>query len=272
MTAPANDELLELAVALARSAGRTVVAMRAEAVRTATTKSSETDPVTEADRQAEHIITTGILDARPDDAIIGEEGASIEGASGVAWYVDPIDGTANYMYGIPIYAVSIAAEVDGEIAVGVVYNPESDELFTATRRGGAFRNGQSIGVTTDVPLDKALVGTGFGYRPEDRAVDGAVIAQLLPQIRDLRRLGSAALDLCAVAMGRFDAYFETGLHVWDYAAGWLIVEEAGGHCRDLTGGPPDPELMIAAHAPLANDLAGALKLSQEAASVENRVS
>ncbi len=266
-----NDELLELAVALARTAGAATVAMRLEAIGTTTTKSSDTDPVTEADRHAEQLITEGILAVRPTDSIVGEEGAGIEGTSGVEWYVDPIDGTANYVYGIPFYAVSIAAEVDGNIVVGVVYNPESDELFTATRGGGAYRNGVPLSVTTNVPLGKALVGTGFGYKPEDRAVDGAVVAELLPRIRDLRRLGSAALDLCAVAMGRFDAYFETGLHVWDYAAGWLIVEEAGGHCQTVDGGQPSPQMMIAAHAPLAKDLANALKLAQETASVESRV-
>ncbi len=266
-----NDELLELAVGLARTAGAATVAMRPDAIGTTTTKSSDTDPVTEADRHAEQMITEGILGVRPDDAIVGEEGAGIDGTSGVSWYVDPIDGTANYVYGIPIYAVSIAAEVDGSIVAGVVYNPESDELFTAAKDQGAYRNGTAISVTTDIALNRALVGTGFGYKPEDRAIDGAVIAHLLPQIRDLRRLGSAALDLCAVAMGRFDAYFETGLHVWDYAAGWLIVEEAGGRCLGRDGAEPSLQMMIAAHSPLAKDLGDALKLAQETASVGGRV-
>ncbi len=269
--AAGGAEFLELAVTLARTAGATAVAMRPDAIGTTTTKSSDTDPVTAADKAAEQLIVDGILAARPNDAIVGEEGGGIAGTTGVSWFVDPIDGTANYVYGIPIYAVSIAVEVDGSVVVGVVYNPESDELFTARRRGGAFRNGEPIRVNADVPLAKALMGTGFGYKPEDRAVDGAVIAELLPKIRDLRRLGSAALDLCAVAMGRFDAYFETGLHVWDYAAGALLVEEAGGQCCGLDGSTPGPEMMIAAHSPLANDLAGALKLAAETASVEGRV-
>lgn len=267
-----KDELLELAVALASEAGRTIVDMRTDAIATATTKSSTTDPVTEADRRAEEIITTGILADRPQDSIVGEEGASVEGTSPVRWYVDPIDGTTNYLYGIPSYSVSIAAEIDGDMVVGVVLNPVLDELFTAVRHGGAFLNGSSIEVSKATTLQTALVGTGFSYKPEERAVDAAVIAKLLPSIRDIRRLGSAALDLCAVAMGRLDAYFETGLNVWDYAAGWLVVEEAGGHCRDLDGNRPDPQMMIAANTSLANDLAGALQLAQEPASVEQRLS
>lgn len=246
MTTKSPIELLDLARGLAETAGETVTEMRSDAVSSATTKSSPTDPVTEADREAESIITNGILAARPDDAILGEEWAAETGSSGVVWHIDPIDGTTNYVYGIPAYGVSIAAEVDGVMTVGVVYNPAADELYEARLGGGAFCNRQPINASTCDQVSSALVATGFGYQAERRKAQAAVIASLLPEVRDIRRFGSAALDLCAVASGRVDAYFEAGLNVWDFAAGWLIATEAGARCDDLRGGQPTVRFLVAA--------------------------
>lgn len=253
-----GGQLLELAVTFARHAGRAAVEMRSEAVASATTKSSPTDPVTAADQAAEAIIVDGILHYRPDDGIVGEEGAQRHGTSPVVWFVDPIDGTTNYLYDIPAYAVSIAAAVDGLLVAGTVFNPVSDELFTARAGHGAFLNGRPIQVPQPVPLGSSLVATGFGYQAERRRLQAAALGQLLPAIRDIRRFGSAALDLCALAMGRVDAYYEIGLNVWDYAAGWLLVHEAGGRCRDLAGGDPSSEFFMAAGPGLIEPLARAI--------------
>lgn len=250
--------LLELAVTFARQAGRIAVDMRSEAIASATTKSSPTDPVTAADEAAEAVIVDGILRYRPDDGIVGEEGADHQSTSPVVWYVDPIDGTTNYVYGIPAYAVSIAAAVDGVLVSGAVFNPVSDELFSARAGHGAFLNGKPIRVAPPVPLASALVATGFGYQSERRRLQAAVLGQLLPAIRDIRRFGSAALDLCSLAMGRVDAYYEVGLNVWDYAAGWLLVHEAGGRCRDLAGNDPSGEFFMAAGPDLIEPLARAV--------------
>lgn len=255
-TRTAPEELLKLATDLAVSAGTTVTEMRVEAVSSPTTKSSPTDPVTAADTRAEEIVTEGILAVRPHDSIVGEEGANHHGQSGVTWYIDPIDGTTNYLYGIPAYGVSIAAAVDGTMTAGVVFNPAADELFAATLGAGATLNGQTITATGQDSLASALVATGFSYLAERRRKQAAVIASLLPEVRDIRRIGSAALDLCAVACGRVDAYFEAGLNIWDFAAGWLIAAEAGAVCDDLHGGVPTEQFMFASgagvHAPLAH--------------------
>ncbi len=260
---PAIDDLsgqvLELAVTFARRAGRTAVEMRSEAVASATTKSSPTDPVTAADQEAEAIVVDGILRHRPDDSIVGEEGAQRHGTSPVVWYIDPIDGTTNYLYDIPAYAVSIAAAVDGVLVAGAVFNPVLDELFTARAGHGAYLNGRPVQVRPPVPLSSALVATGFGYQAERRRLQAVALTRLLPAIRDIRRFGSAALDLCALATGRVDAYYEVGLNVWDYAAGWLLVHEAGGRCRDLVGDDPSPRFFMAAGPDLIEPLAGAIR-------------
>jgi myo-inositol-1(or 4)-monophosphatase len=245
---PANltRELATLAGDLARDAGRVVVEMRSSVVGSATTKSSPTDPVTEADKAAEAIVVGGIERARPDDGIVGEEGTDRSGTSGLVWYIDPIDGTTNYLYDIPAYSVSIAVgEQGGPIRCGAVYNPVADELFEATAGGGATLNGRPIGVAAQTDLAAALVATGFGYRAERRRAQAAVVAELLPTVRDIRRMGSAALDLCWVACGRFDAYYEGGLNRLDFAAGWLIAAEAGAVCDDLRGGPPSTGFLVA---------------------------
>lgn len=253
---PVTDvgRLLELAVTLANRAGRAITEMRPNAIKSAQTKSSPTDPVTEADAAAEQIIMDGILAERPDDGIVGEEGANRQGSSGVEWFVDPIDGTTNYLYGIPAYSVSIAASVGGEPTVGVVLNPVTVELFTATAKGGAFLNGRAITVSGKEELATSLIATGFSYRHEQRAMQARLLNSVLPQVRDIRRFGSAALDLCSVAAGRVDGYYEAGLNIWDYAAGSLIVREAGGRCSLVPHNEDGSEWLIAGPSSIARPL------------------
>jgi myo-inositol-1(or 4)-monophosphatase len=240
-------ELLDLAVGLARDAGDAALAGRRANVVAAGTKSTATDLVTAFDKAAERAIVDGLAAARPDDGIVGEEGTDRPGASGVEWFVDPIDGTTNFVYDVPAWTTSIAAADAGGMLVGVVYAPALGELFAATRGGGATLNGRPIRTSgcTDLPL--ALVGTGFAYDAARRRIQAAILADLLGEVRDIRRLGSAALDLCFVASGRYDAYFETGLMPWDAAAGELIAREAGCRSGDHRGGPARPaELLVGA--------------------------
>jgi myo-inositol-1(or 4)-monophosphatase len=191
------------------------------------TKSTETDMVTAADRASERLIVEGLRAARPDDAILGEEGTADAGTTGVRWIIDPLDGTTNFLYGIPAFAVSIAAEVDGRVAAGVVVDVERNECFTAALGHGAWLDGVPLRRRDATVLATALVATGFGYDPLRRAEQGAVVAALLPLVRDIRRVGAAAIDLCWVAAGRVDAYYERGIQPWDRAAGALIAAEAG---------------------------------------------
>ena len=187
--------------------------------------------VTEADRRSERLIRDRLLGARPGDAFIGEEGGDAGGTSGVRWIVDPIDGTVNYLYGLPEYCVSIAAAEGDEVVVGVVHSPVPGLEYAATLAGGATRNGVPLevpaGGRTFPPVDQALVGTGFGYESDVRAGQGRSVARMLPLVRDIRRRGSCALDLCAVASGELDGYVEAGPHLWDHAAGGLVAREAG---------------------------------------------
>jgi myo-inositol-1(or 4)-monophosphatase len=220
--------LVDLASRIAAEAGAFLLDGWRLAGRTITTKSSATDMVSEMDEGAERLLVEAIIAARPDDAILGEEGANRPGTSGVRWVIDPLDGTTNYLYGIAQWAVSIGVEYNGEAVVGVVYAPALGETYVGVKGAGAHRNGLPIGVSTEANLGLALVGTGFGYAPQRRAYQSTVVAQLLPQIRDIRRFGSAALDLCAVASGQLDAYFEVGVNPWDVCAGDIIVREAGG--------------------------------------------
>jgi myo-inositol-1(or 4)-monophosphatase len=245
------DELLQLAVRLAVEAGTMVRRGRAaEGIADADTKSSSTDVVTEFDRASEALIVAGIRAARPDDGIVGEEGTSSPGTSGIHWLVDPIDGTTNFLYGLPGYAVSIAARASvddpADTLVGVVYVPATDELFTATRDGGAFVNGTPIRCSATTDLSLALVGTGFSYQPERRRVQARRVAEMLPRVRDIRRLGAAAPDLCYVAAGRLDVYFEQFLGPWDLAAGELIAREAGCTVGAIEGGPVQPGSVLVA--------------------------
>ncbi|WP_327288300.1 inositol monophosphatase family protein [Streptomyces sp. NBC_01198] len=226
--------LLEVALDAARRAGALLRDGRPADLGVAATKSSQVDVVTEMDIAAEQLITTCIGRARPDDGFLGEEGASREGTSGVRWVIDPLDGTVNYLYGLPSWAVSIAAEKDGEVVVGVVEAPMRGETYQAVLGGGALVNGVAARRRPAPELSHALVGTGFGYLSERRAAQAEVVRTLLPQVRDIRRGGSAAIDLVDVGCGRLDAYYERGLNPWDLAAGDLFAREAGA----LTGGRP----------------------------------
>ncbi|MCU1352872.1 MAG: inositol monophosphatase [Acidimicrobiales bacterium] len=245
MTAPTPTELLDLARPLAEQAGAHLLAGVADQ-RTIGTKTTGTDIVTEMDRWAETFLVTGLLAARPDDSVQGEEGADRQGTSGVRWWLDPIDGTVNYVHGMPGWNVSVAGEVDGEVVVGVVVSPMHGDTFWATKGGGAFRNGEPIEVSACTRLERAVVGTGFGYDPERRRRQAEVVTRVITSIADVRRVGAAALDLCWVACGRLDAYWEVGLNTWDYAAGALIAAEAGAHCGDLVGGPASTAFTMAA--------------------------
>jgi myo-inositol-1(or 4)-monophosphatase len=230
-----HDELLELATTTARSAARLIESGAARGVEVAATKSSSVDVVTESDRSAERLIRRTLLDARPDDAVLGEEGDDQPGTSGVRWIVDPIDGTVNFLYGIPQYAVSIAAELDGEVVAGVVLNAATGTEYTATLGGPAHRDGVPIRVRATVPLGERLIGTGFSYEARQREVQAAALLHLLPRIRDIRRFGSCALDLCAVAQGSLDGYLEEGVNLWDHAAGGLVARSAGARVETDRG-------------------------------------
>jgi myo-inositol-1(or 4)-monophosphatase len=257
---PAADAaaLLDLAVDTALRAGDLLVRGRPADLRVAATKSSPTDVVTEMDRASERLIIDSLLAARPDDGVLGEEGAARPGGSGVRWIVDPIDGTVNYLYDLPGWAVSIAAEVDGEVVAGVVAVPSQREVFTAVRGKGAWLDGRPISCAAAVPLDRALVATGFGYEVGRRAHQAEVLRGVLPRVRDIRRGGSCALDLCGVACGRLDGYYEGGPNAWDFAAGGLIAREAGARVEGIDDGGAlryASELIVAA----APDLFPALR-------------
>lgn len=193
--------------------------------------------VSDADRDAERTVTEILFAERPDDGLLGEEGSSRDSSSGRRWVVDPLDGTTNFLYGIPAWCVSIALEDDGGGLVGVVADPVRGETFTAIREGGAQRDGEPIAVGAVEALDMAVVATGFGYDLEQRAAQAAILTEVLPRVRDVRRFGAAALDLCWVATGRFDVYYERGLQPWDWAAASLIVAEADGSLRWMGGEP-----------------------------------
>lgn len=249
--------LLATAVTIAKDAGALVKARRAEGVEVAASKSSLEDVVTFADRESEALIRAAIKAARPEDGFFGEESGAEVGTSGLTWVVDPIDGTVNYLYGFPHYAISIAV-VEGEpdpltwhAVAAVVFNPASGELYTATDGGGAFLDGTPISVASEVQFSQALVGTGFSYSSEARVAQAAVIGGLLGEVRDIRRMGTASLDLCAVATGRLNAYFERGLQPWDHAAGALIAREAGAHVGGLNGAPASAGFILAAEPALA---------------------
>ena len=244
MSAPAPyRHLLDLAVDTAREAAALVTRERGSAAADVGVKSSPTDVVTAVDTATERLITGRLLGARPDDGLLGEEGADRAGTSGVRWVVDPIDGTVNFLYGLRGYAVSIAAQVDGATVAGVVLDVPTGDLFTATRGGGAHLSTAAdpapVRLTGNRPesLGQTLVATGFGYRVEQRRAQGAVVARLLPEVRDIRRNGCASLDLCAAAAGRVDAYYELDLKPWDHAAGALVAAEAGLLLTGLSGRP-----------------------------------
>jgi myo-inositol-1(or 4)-monophosphatase len=246
MTAENAQDLLKLATEVATEAARLIVERRRGTITVADTKSTATDIVTAVDRESEELIRARVLEARPDDSFLGEEGDDVNGSSGVRWVVDPIDGTVNYLYDIPTYAVSIAVEYDGRTVAGVVVDAPKGEVFTATLGGGAFLDGKPIRVSECDDLSKALIGTGFGYDATRRAVQAEVVQQLISKVRDIRRIGVGAVDLCYVACGRLDAVYERGLNPWDYGAGALIAAEAGATVGGLDGAPVSPEMSIAA--------------------------
>ena len=226
-------ELLNLADSIALKAGSLLVNRPSKF--DLDEKSGVFDFATQMDHESEKLIVSEILAARPNDGLIGEEGANRESKSGVTWVIDPIDGTVNYLYDIPGWCISIAAkDRDGGLA-GVVYSPATQSLWKAHRGGGAFLNGNPIKCNDPVVLNRALVGSGFAYDLEKRKIQAALIARLLPEIRDLRRLGACAVDMCHVASGSLDAYFEAGVNEWDYAAAGLIATEAGAMISIDTG-------------------------------------
>lgn len=231
-----DAELLQLARHAARSAGRLIARYQREGVQIEKTKSSSSDIVTEADRAAEALIRRQLRATRPADAIVGEEEDDQAGHSGLRWFIDPIDGTVNYAHRLPNYAVSIGVELEGIPHLGVVYNPASGQEFYAVRGAGAWCNGQRLQAARPRPWVEALVATGFSYEADKRAIQAEAVRQLLPQVGDIRRMGSCALDLCMVATGQLDAYAEDDIGgPWDYAAGQVIANEAGAHVEILVG-------------------------------------
>jgi myo-inositol-1(or 4)-monophosphatase len=257
--------LLELACEMATAAGKLLLERRRPEI--VATKSSPTDVVTDADHAAETLIRERITAQRPGDRILGEEGGETPAAgaaTGVRWIVDPLDGTVNYLYGLPDWAVSIAAEADGTVVAGAVFVPRRDELYSAAAGAGAFLSSgfspagpagaTRLACNTGVPLGSALVATGFGYGAGQRQIQGEVLAVVLPRVRDIRRGGSAAVDLCSVASGTVDAYYERGVNLWDIAAGSLIAAEAGAGVTGLHGRKAGPSMTLAAGPGLLRDL------------------
>lgn len=233
-----TDAFREIAVAAAREAGALLRAHRG-AARSVTAKSSPINLVTELDRQAEALVVDAIRARFPDHAILGEEGGA-RGASTHRWIIDPLDGTTNFVHGLPLFSVSIGLEIAGRMAVGVVYDPSLDECFVAERGAGAFLEGRRLAVSETAELGASLLATGFPYDVRDTADNNlAEYAAFTRQNRSVRELGSAAITLAAVAAGRLDGYWELVLGPWDVAAGLLLVEEAGGRVTDLHGGPLD---------------------------------
>lgn len=241
-----SAELLTVAQELARTAGDMALRGRKSGDVTATTKSSPTDMVTQYDKASEELITAGLITRRPDDGLIGEEGASRPSNTGITWHIDPIDGTSNFYFDIPMWAVSIGAVDEHGPLVGVVYAPALGEMYTACRGEGAFLNGQPIQVRSNSQLSDALVCTGFSYRVHERAQHAQRVAQMVSHIRDIRRFGAAAIDLCFVATGRYDAYFEEHLHSWDLIAGQVIATEAGAIVTDYAGNSVTPAQVLCA--------------------------
>ena len=252
--------LLDLARDIATEAATLIEEGRRRGLSSVETKSSDTDMVTEYDRASEALIVRRLHDARPDDGIVGEEGTDSGGTTGISWFVDPIDGTTNYLYGLAGYAVSIAArDADGGL-VGVVAVPALGEIFTARRGNGAHCNGRPIHCSATTELGRALVATGFSYSPENRRHQAARLALMIDRIRDIRRVGAAAPDLCYTASGRVDAYFEEHLNPWDLAAGEVIAIEAGCRTGSLHGGALTPASTLVAppalFGPLSELIAG----------------
>jgi myo-inositol-1(or 4)-monophosphatase len=239
------NELLAVAERLAREAGVAALNGRRSGDLGTSTKSSPSDMVTKYDKLCETLIVGGIASARPDDAIVGEEGANKTGSTGIEWHIDPIDGTTNYIFDLPNWSVSIGVRDSDGPLVGAVYVPVLNEMFTAVRGGGSFRNGTPITPRDVTSVGDALVATGFSYDPAARSRHGRTVANMVGSIRDLRRLGAASVDICFVACGRLDAYVEGGLNSWDIMAAQLVATEAGCIVSAFDGGPVTPAEVIA---------------------------
>lgn len=264
-----SADLLALAVALTAEGAELAREKRAEFLTDVRTKSTDTDVVTAADVAVERHIIAALAAERPDDSTLSEEsgiaGRDAGTGSGVRWILDPIDGTVNYLYGVPYYAVSLAVEVDGEVTAAVVRNIATDDVWTAVRGGGAYWAGRRVYGSPATDLSLSLVATGFGYSSARRAQQAAVLAGLAEQIRDVRRLGAGSLDLCAAASGLVDAYYEKGLNEWDWAAGMLIASEAGLIVSGLRGAPASEAFLLAAAPGIHGQLHDALvKLDADA--------
>ena len=244
-----SAELAGIALDVARAAAELVRGRAAQGVTVAATKSSDVDVVTEADRASEALIHRLLAERRPDDGFLGEEGSDVPGRSGVRWVIDPIDGTVNFLYGIPQYAVSIAAERGGEVVAGVVLNVATGTEYVAHAgpdgTSAATRDGEPLAVRAPAPLQQRLVATGFSYDAGLRELQARALVRMLPRVRDIRRLGSCALDLCHVAEGAVDAYVEEGVNLWDHAAGGLVARVAGAR-TELTTGVGGRDLLMCA--------------------------
>lgn len=259
------EELHALSRELAEGAAGIARRRRDAGVAVTATKSSRTDIVTAADQEVESWLRSRIAERRPADGILGEEGDDVPGRSGLTWVVDPIDGTVNYLYGLPHWAVSVAVcagppePARWDLLAGAVCAPMLATTWHAVRGGGAFRGDRRLAPRPGVDLAQALVGTGFAYVADVRAQQGDVVRAVLPAVRDVRRLGSASVDLCLVADGTLDAHFERGLNPWDIAAGCLVVAEAGGVVHGLGGAPPSRDMVVAGARDTAARLAAHLE-------------
>ena len=283
LAVPGDDVLAELerlAVEVALEAGRLIVDDRPADLGVSKTKSTATDVVTVMDQRAQDLLRSRLQAARPGDGFLGEEEGGTDRESEITWVVDPIDGTVNYLYGIPSYAVSVAAVVGDPTTpgawrpvAGAVVNPVTGELFHAHLGAGAWlRRGdgpsQSLTIGTAPGLGHALAGTGFGYDTRRRLWQARVLVEVLPHLRDIRRIGSAALDICAVAAGSLDCYFERGLNPWDLAAAWLVLTEAGGEFTGLEGAAPDQWMVVGAAPTLHTELEAVVRRAVQAAGDE----
>jgi myo-inositol-1(or 4)-monophosphatase len=255
-----EPELIDIAREAAQAAAAELLPRFGQRARGVRSKSGPTDLVSEADVRAEAAIRALLGERRPDDAVVGEEGGGDErklddaDGSRLRWVVDPLDGTINFLFGVPLFAVSVACEDDDGTLAGVVLDPVRDESVEATRSGRATLNGEVIAGSERDDLATALVATGFGYDAQRRARQAEVVARVLPRVRDIRRCGAAAMDLCWSACGRFDAYYERGLQAWDLAAGGLIAERAGLVVRELAATAEDPSGVVAAPRAMVDEL------------------
>jgi myo-inositol-1(or 4)-monophosphatase len=260
--------LLDLAVDAAQAAGELLLGRFGRPQSGVDAKSSATDMVSDADRDSERVLLDAIRTARPDDGLIAEESGGRPGATGLVWVVDPLDGTTNYLYGIPAWSVSVACRDTAGGLVAVVHDPSMGETFTAARGAGAHLNGDALRASALPDLSRSLIGTGFGYTPERRTLQAAALAHVLPRVRDVRRAGSAALDLAWVACGRLDGFYEAGIRDWDRAAGLLLVEEAGGTTGILDPGLDGADCVVAAGSALYDPLCALVRSGLSAARAE----